>query len=116
MPDSSTRSLLKAFSSLTTGGIALGGMVGAVAVTMVGPFLAMGLVIWSGEATEPVRSDLAYPWGLTVLSMLIWGVGLWGEHRGNGGRLYTGLGWCGSIAIALLPMVQLWRLWVESTP
>lgn len=91
-------------------------MVGAVAVAMVGPFLAMGLVIWSGQDTEPVQSSLSYPWGLTMLSVLGWGVGIWGEHRGGGGRLYTGLSWSGSVAIALLPLVQLWRLWGESTP
>jgi len=116
VPDSSTRALLKTLASLTTGGFVLGGLVGAVAVALVGPFLAMGLVIWSGQGTEPAQSSLSYPWGLTMLGALGWGVGIWGEHRAGGGHPYTVLSWCGSIAIALLPMVQLWRLWGESTP
>ncbi len=116
MPTDSTRALIKAISSLTTGGLVLGGVVGAVAVATVGPFLAMGLAIWSGQTTEPAQPHLSYPWILTVLSAAVWGAGIWGEHRGGGGRQYTVLSWCGSVTIALLPMVQLWRLWGESTP
>ncbi|MFT5683708.1 MAG: hypothetical protein ACI8RZ_004640 [Myxococcota bacterium] len=116
MPDSSTRSLVKAISSLTTGGLVLGGAVGAVAIATVGPFLAMGLAIWSGETTEPVQPMLSYPWILTILGGITWGVGVWGEHRGGGGRLYAVLSWGGGLVVALLPMVQLWRLWGESTP
>jgi hypothetical protein len=116
VPDSSARTLLKILSSLSTGGLVLGGAVGAAAIYNVGPFLAMGLAIWSGQTTEPIQPALPYPWGLTVLGCIGWGIGVWGEHRGGGGRLYAVLSWSGGILVALLPMLQLWRLWGESTP
>ena len=82
----------------------------------VGPWLAMGLTIWSGQSTEPVQPSLPYPWGLTAAALLAWGAGIVGEHRWSGGRLYQVLSWSGGLGVALLPMLQLWRLWGESRP
>ena len=82
----------------------------------VGPWLAVGLTIWSGRSTEPNQPARAYPWWLTMAALLVWGMGIFGEHRGQGGRLYRVLSWSGGLGIALLPMLQLWRLWGESRP
>lgn len=112
----SPRALLRALSSLLTGGLVIGGVAGAAAVATVGPWLAMGLTIWSGQSTEPNQPSLAYPWWLTMAALLVWGMGIFGEHRGQGGRLYRVLSWSGGLGIALLPMLQLWRLWGESRP
>ena len=78
--------------------------------------LAMGLTIWSGQSTEPVQPSLAYPWSLTAAALLLWAAGISGEYRRPGGRLYQVLSWSGGLGIALLPLLQLWRLWGESKP
>ena len=103
------------FSGLATGGLILGGLVGAAAIATVGPWLAMGLAIWSGQTTEPTLPALSYPWGWTAVAVAVWAAGTWREHHRAGGRLYPALSWGGGVAVALLPMVQLWRLLGEST-
>ena len=120
--DSSIRRLLSAISQLSSGGLILGGLVGAAAVSQTGPFLAMGLAIWSGQTTEPATPALAYPWLLQLGAGVGWGLGLWCGHRLQGrdaspyrDHLLAGaLLWGSGVLAALLPMMQLYWLWGET--
>ncbi len=78
-------------------------LIGAVAVALVGPPLAMGATIWLGN-TEPVEPVLAYPWLLLLL--LVLAGGLLTRHP-KGAVPAHAL----AIVAALLPFWQLYRLW-----
>ena len=54
--------LRRALSWVALGADALAAVVAAVAVANWGWALAMGLAVWSGGTTEPVRPDLPVPW------------------------------------------------------
>ncbi len=104
---------------LTTG--ALGGLV----VSRVGWSLAMALAIYGGD-TEPMRPDLPYPWLVFGLSAVLVVVGVvWGFSRRDRppdgdtkphlllAALPLVVAYGGSVAAALLPFVQIYRLWAS---
>lgn len=78
-------------------------LIGAAAVALVGPPLAMGATIWLGN-TEPERPALAYPWLLLALLGLAGGIA-WRHPKGAVPAHVI------AIVAALLPFWQLYRLW-----
>lgn len=93
-----------AFGLLSTNYI--GGAIGAVTVQVVGPALAMGG--WMLRADVPVEPHLAYPWGWTLLLAAL--PVPWLRRRA-----WTRAS-LASVPFAVLPIVQLCRLYVAATP
>lgn len=108
---SKTRRLLSLASWLS---MLMAGLMGAVVVILVGPELAMGAAIWSGQTTEPMRPQLPFPWvalGLCVLGGLL--CLAWQQqseaHSGQATAAMVLTQVFGGL-FALTPLVQLWRL------
>lgn len=99
---------LNLVAGVSSAGVLFSGVLGALVVAQLGPSLAMGLAIWSGQTTEPVSPDLGYPWFFLVVGVLGWLVGLAGRTRGKG---FAILLHGSAVGVALLPWIQLWRLW-----
>jgi len=94
------------------------GLGGGVAVGRTGWALAMGAAIYMGN-TEPSEPDLAYPWaGFALGAAAVLMGGAWQLHlrrdqerpAGWRGALPWMLVYAGALFTALLPFVQLYRL------
>ncbi len=95
------------------------GLAGGLVVSRVGWSLAMALSIYAGD-TEPVRPDLAFPWWVFGLATLVSVIGLgWATLRKRQAaepgaiRAFVplGLAYLAGLLAAVLPFVQLYRLW-----
>lgn len=106
--DSAQHRWLQVASSAGSVGLVASGLVGVPVVVWLGPYLAMGLAIWSGLTTEPAMPQLGYPWLLLVAGLVVWGSGLRLKARGGWAILLTQ---AGAALVAALPWVHLWRLW-----
>lgn len=89
-------------------GLVASGLLGVPVAAGLGPYLAMGLAIWSGATTEPAMPQLGYPWLLLGAGLAVWGTGLRLKGRGWGAILLTQ---GGAALVAVLPWLHLWRLW-----
>lgn len=81
---------------------ATAGLLGAVVMMAVGPWLAMGLQMYTGN-TEPTRPHLAYPavaWFVCLMLPVPW----IRQRRWSVAAI-------AAIPLAVLPYVQLWRLY-----
>lgn len=96
-------SLSRLISHLSIASAWAAALIGALTTVAVGPPLAMGATIWLGN-TEPVRPSLPYPW-LVLVGLGLAGGLAWRHPRGSV------LAHACAIAAALLPFVQLYRLW-----
>jgi hypothetical protein len=81
------------------------GLLGAVTMMAVGPYLAMGAQMYTGN-TEPRHPFVAWPLGLTFIGLMLpvpWLV-----------QKKWGLASIAALPIAVLPYWQLWRLYVAA--
>lgn len=99
--------LLSLAARLGSGGMVLAALVGAPVAAFLGPSLAMGFVIWSGQTTEPVQPDLSYPWLALLALLAVWG---WSVQRRPEAWWTHALVQVSAAAAALLPWIHLWRL------
>lgn len=83
----------------------LAGILGALAMMVVGPPLAMGLQMWSGN-TEPAHPHLPWPHLATFVALLLPVPLLY--------RKQWGVASIAAVPVALLPFWQLWRLYVAA--
>ncbi len=100
------------------------GGVGCVVVSKVGWSLAMGLAIYAGN-TEPGRPDLPFPWLLFAVGALMAMGGLawvlWRRRAagpapsGLAAILPLAVAYLGGLLAAVLPFVQVYRLWSQIT-
>lgn len=81
------------------------GLIGLLAMLVVGPWLAMGMQIWSGN-TEPTHPHLPMPHVLAFVTMLLPVPFLY--------RKQYGVASIAAVPFALLPLWQLWRLYVAA--
>lgn len=79
------------------------GLLGAVTMMAVGPWLAMGLQFYGGN-TEPTHPHLAWPMIPTFVALLIPAPFMY--------RKQWNVASIAAIPFALLPFWQLWRLYV----
>lgn len=115
---------LRILAWLWVGVLLLTGGIGGLVMSRVGWSLAMALAIYGGN-TEPAHPDLAYPWLLFALAALVALGGLaWGflkrkpEAQPEAPSLVARLlplvlAYGGGLVAAVLPFVQLYRLWVS---
>jgi hypothetical protein len=83
------------------------GVLGAVAMIAVGPWLAMGARMWLGD-TEPAHPHLAYPFLALFVGLMLPVAPMY--------RKRWDLAGIAAFPVALLPFWQLWRLWVAAAP
>ncbi len=99
------------------------GLLGGLVVSRVGWSIAMGLAIYAGD-TEPVQPDLPYPWLVFCLAVVVSLGGLtWGLMRSRRpagqpssplrSALPLALAYLGGLFAAVLPFLQLYRLWSQ---
>lgn len=80
----------------------LAGILGALAVMVVGPPLAMGLQMWMGN-TEPTAPHLPWPYAATFVALMLPVPFLY--------RKQWGVASIAALPLALLPFWQIWRLY-----
>lgn len=97
---------LRAGMSIVTGlSIYASGLLGILVIQAVGPYLAMGMHIYTGN-TEPHRPSLPWPLGLTLLAGLL-PIPLAATRRFS-------LAMIASIPLALVPWWQLYCLYIAA--
>ena len=89
--------------------ILLGGWLGGLVVSLLGPELAMAAAIWTGRTTEPVAPERSYPF---LVPLLATGVCLLALHRcratGTNQIHWAGVALAGAMAV----LVAVWPLLV----
>ncbi len=78
------------------------GLIGAVAMRVVGPFLAMGLQIWAGN-TEPAHPHVMWPYAATFVALMLPVPFVY--------RRQWSIASAAAIPLAILPFWHLWRLY-----
>jgi hypothetical protein len=109
------RRLSRALSWIALGADALAAVVGAVAVAHWGWALAMGLAVWGGRTTEPVRPDLPFPWTTWALCLAVGAAGVAFRALAPSRPWTATAGWLlahgGVLAAFALPLVHLAALY-----
>lgn len=94
---------LRSLSALVSlASISAAGFLGAIVMVAVGPYLAMGLQIWTGN-TEPSRPRLPYPAVALFVALML--PVPWIRRRSWAGASVAAL------PLAVLPYVYLWQLY-----
>lgn len=65
------KTILAAFGFMTLTSVYASGLIGAVTVGTVGPWLAMGARMYATGETEPREPHLAWPWVVSVIVALL---------------------------------------------
>lgn len=105
--------MLSVWADTSAASLVLAGLLGTAVAVTTGPYLAMGLAIYSGH-TEPVLPSLAFPWA-TLVGVILAGVaarvaaGRWEDPAAR--RLARAGQGLASLLVALLPVVHLGRLY-----
>jgi hypothetical protein len=100
--------LLRVVSGFSSLSMAAAAAIATLTLAKLGPTLAMGVAMYGGN-TEPLKPELAFPWVLSVLALLVLVGGMVLERRG---QLLVGtiVAHGGALFALVVPFIHLWRL------
>ncbi len=102
------RDLGRLLGAMSLVSMLLAAVIGGLAVGRFGPFLVMGLAIYTGN-TQPDLPAAGYPWAGVALGLLLLLLGGVRAHRKEAHGMFVLH--LGATLLALLPLWQLYRLW-----